>query len=450
VVKNPIAERRVTGGNRGNRVEFNSESVSVTSVTSCSNKAFHPIANTYPKQTGEGERCFSTPRCKGESVVRALVLIPLALWLGAGTATFAADDRETISAADFKKVDVLTRSALFVAMDRGLSVLRTTEKGPPAAISTIPKNYQLGKYRFVSAVGVAETGDALFVSNRKAIFRVMPTRESKARESNAGESKIILTLDTLRADSLGKDFAKRFDINWFLAAGPGDTLYFALLPAIGKEHRSYVCRYEPTSRRTQVLECQFPTGIDIDRQQGIVYVPPFSNANFAGSTAVLLITRFSDGVQPKRRPLHHMYDWCQLSPDRKTLLLSEAATEKEPHLATLDLSSDRETVFPFSGSYATWGTGGSIYFGRGETSLWTATLGATQPTLLYDLGRSASEAQGSFAAPPVLSRDGSWLAWRWALKGASGPPQRGTVLFDLKNHEYRLLDQSWHAVNWAE
>ncbi|HEV3298614.1 MAG TPA: hypothetical protein VG055_03195 [Planctomycetaceae bacterium] len=77
-------------------------------------------------------------------------------------------------------------------------------------------------------------------------------------------------------------------------------------------------------------------------------------------------------------------------------------------------------------------------------------LGATEPTLLDDLGRSASEAEGSFAAPPVLSRDRSWLAWRWAFKGASGPPQRGTVLFDLKNGEYRPLDQSWHAVTWAK
>jgi len=374
--------------------------------------------------------------------VRVLVLISLGLWLGAGTVVLAADERETIRAADFKKVDVFTRSALFVAKDQRLSVLRTTQKGRPTAISTIPKHYRLvsGNYRLVSALGVAETGDALFVSDGKAIFRVTP----------AGESKTILTLDTLRADSLGKGLPDRFDINWLLAAGPGDTLYFDLLPAIGREHRSYVCRYEPTSRRTEVLECHFPNGIDLDRKQGIVYVPPLSNSNVTGRTPVLLITPFSGGGPPRRRPIHHMYDWCQLSPDRKTLLLSEAVTEKEPHIGTLDLSSDRETVLPFSGSFATWGAGGSIYFGRGETSLWTATLGATEPTLLYDLGRSASEAHGSFAAPPVLSRDGSWLAWRWALKGASGPPQRGTVLFDLKNHEYRLLDQSWHAVNWAK
>jgi hypothetical protein len=374
--------------------------------------------------------------------VRALVLIGLGLWLGAASVAFAADDRDTLRAADFKKVDVFTRSALFVAKDHGLSVLRTTRKGPPAAIFRIMKYGQQQ-----GGIAVAETGGALFVSDGRAIFRVTP----------AGESKTVLTLDMLRADPLGKDVANRFEINWFLAAGPGDTLYFALLPGVfgngprgSRAVRSYLCRYEPACRRTEVLECQFPIGIDIDRERGIVYVPPLSNANFGGNTPVLLITPFSDRDHPRRRPVHHIYDWCQLSPDRKTLLLSEGATEKEPHLATLDLSSDRETVLPFSGSYATWGAGDSIYFGRGETSLWTATLGATEPTRLYDLGGSASDAQGSFAAPPVVSPDGSWLAWRWALKGASGPPQRGTVLFDLKNREYRLLDQSWHTVNWAK
>ena len=193
--------------------------------------------------------------------MRALVLIGLGLCLAAGTGAFAADDRETITAADFKKVDVFTRSALFVAKDHGLSALRTTQKGPPTAIFPTPKNDRSvsGNYRLVNAVGVAETGDALFVSNRKAIIRVTP----------AGESKTILTLDTLRSDSLVKDFPKRLDINWFLAAGPGDTLYFALLPAIGRERRSYVCRYEPASRRTEVLECQFPTGIDLDREREI-------------------------------------------------------------------------------------------------------------------------------------------------------------------------------------
>jgi hypothetical protein len=368
--------------------------------------------------------------------VRALVLIPLGLWLGTGTVAFAADDRESIRAADFKKVDVFARNAFFVAKDQELSVLRTTQKGPPTAIFPLRKNYRL-----VSALGVAETGDALFVSDGKAIFRVTP----------AGESKTILTLDTLRADSLVKDFPKRLDINWFLAAGPGDTLYFALLPAIGRERRSYVCRYEPASRRTEVLDCQFPTGIDIDRERGIVYVPPLSNANFAGNTPVLLITPFSDAGHPRRRPVHHMYDWCQLSPDRKTLLLSEAATEKEPQIATLDLSSDHETVLPFPGSYATWGAGGSIYFVRDGASLWTATVGATQPTLLFEArAESDSDAEGSFAAPPVLSRDGSWLAWRWTLKSAIGPRQRGTVLVDLKNREYRALDQSWQIFNWAK
>ena len=375
--------------------------------------------------------------------MRALVLIGLGLWHAAGTGAFAADDHETITAADFKKVDVFTRSALFVAKDHGLSVLRTTQKGPPTAIFPIPKNDRSvsGNYRFVNAVGVAETGDALFVSNRKAIIRVTP----------AGESKTILTLDTLRSDSLVKDFPKRLDINWFLAAGPGETLYFALLPAIGRERRSYVCRYEPASRRTEVLECQFPTGIDLDRERGIVYVPPLSNANFGGNTPVLLITPFSDAGHPKRRPVHHMYDWCQLSPDRKTLLLSEAATEKEPQIAALDLASDRETVLPFGGSYATWGAGDSIYFIRGDKTLWTATTKATQPTLLFEArAESDSDAGGDFAAPPVLSRDGSWLAWRWAFRDPPEPLRRGTVLIDLKNREYRPLDQSWHTVTWAK
>ena len=366
--------------------------------------------------------------------MRPLFLIPLGLWLGVANVSFAAEPEEAIRAAGFKKVDVFARSGLFVVKNTKLSVLRTTQKGPPKAIYTNARNGELQ-----CPVAVAETGDALFVCDGKAVVRVTP----------AGESKTVLTLGTLRADPLGKDLARRFDINWFLAAGPRDTLYFALLPAIGRERRSYVCRYDPTGRRTDVLECQFPTGIDVDRSRGVVYIPPLSNSNFAGATPVLLVAGFSAESHSRKRPVHHTYDWCRLSPDGKTLAMSEAATEKEPHIATLDLSSDRETVLPFPGSYVTWGAGSSIYFVRGARTLWTATLAATEPTLLYEpAGKPDSDTEGNFATPPVLSRDGSWLAWRWTIKTPQGP-WRGTVLIDLTNREYRLLEQAWRDFAWA-
>jgi hypothetical protein len=117
----------------------------------------------------------------------------------------------------------------------------------------------------------------------------------------------------------------------------------------------------------------------------------------------------------------------------------------------LNLATGRETVLGFSGSYAVWGEGDSIYFVRGETTLWTATLAAKEPMRLFEaVGRPASEpGKGSYAEPPVLSRDRSWLAWRWTLKGWLNMLRNGTVLVDLENREYRLLDRSWSNVNWA-
>jgi hypothetical protein len=372
--------------------------------------------------------------------VRPLLTVQLSLCIALGTVVFAADARETIKAANFKKVDVFTRNALFVVKDEKLSVLRTTEKGAPKAIFTISKQGHL-----VSDVGVAEKGDAFFVSDGTAIFRVTPT----------GQSKTVLTLSTLRADSLGKDLPDRFRINWFLAAGPGDTLHFDLLPNDHvKEPTAYVCRYEPISGRAEFVKIYNPNEIDVDRERGIVYSPPSANGNFLGLATAdrVLISTFADAAHPRRLPVSHQYDSCQLSPDRKTLLLSESPSpfEVKPHIATLDLSSGRETVLPFSGSYATWGTAESIYFVRGDKTLWTAKLRAAQPTLLFEaLGQSASDSRGSYAEAPVLSRDASWLAWRWALKDASGV-RLGTVLVDLKNHEYRLVGHAWHNVNWAK
>jgi hypothetical protein len=379
------------------------------------------------------------------------VLIPLGLWLVAASAVFAEDADEPIRAAEgFKKVDVFARNAFFVTTTATLDVLRTTEKGPPKAILGI------GRYNRQPPVAVAESGDALLVSDGKTIFRVTP----------AGESKTLLTLGTLRADSIGKDFPDRYEINSFLAAGPRDTLYFVLMPR-GRAVRSYVCRCQPTSGRLEVIDCPFPSGIDIDRERDIVYVPPLSNSHFASSTPVLLVTKFSDGGQARRRPVHHTYDWCQLSADGKSLLMSGPTTENEPHISILDLSSDRETVLPFGGSFATWGAGAgrSIYFVRGNRTLWTAKLGAasaaavsagaadadkTEPTLVCEAaGKPDSDTEGNYGAPPVLSRDGSWLAWRWTIKTPNGP-WKGTVLIDLKNREYRPLNQSWLNVNWAK
>jgi hypothetical protein len=367
-----------------------------------------------------------------------LLPIQLCILLGPGVGAFSAENREIDAVPNFKQVRVFTRDALFVGKDTELWALRTTNKGRPKAIFTISKSTILN-----SEIGVSEKGEALFVSDGQTIFRV----------TAAGDSKKALTLTTLPAEDLGKDVPSRFQVNWYLAAGPGDVLYFDLLPnskARNEPRRSYTCRYDPARNSAYFLELHFPTGIDVDCRRAIVYAPPLAHSSPAGPRNAVFVSDFS-GMHARRLAVTHNYHSCALSADGKTLLLSESDLEKRPHIATLDIATGRETVLDFSGAYAVWGEGDSIYFVRGETTLWSATIAAKQPTrLLQAVGQPASDrGKGSYAERPVVSRDGSWLAWRWALKGWFGSVRDGTVLVDLKNHEYRLLDRTWTNINWA-
>jgi hypothetical protein len=78
-----------------------------------------------------------------------------------------------------------------------------------------------------------------------------------------------------------------------------------------------------------------------------------------------------------------------------------------------------------------------------ETSLHRFQIGQKEPTRLFSVSCKPVELTNHLlGVRPGLSADRSWLAWHVPVEY----PESGTVLMDLTNDEYRILDGRWDGV----
>ncbi len=235
------------------------------------------------------------------------------------------------------------------------------------------------------------------------------------------------------------------EMNWYLSpSDDGQLLYFVLLRVLGDDN--YVCQLDLKSKTVKMLRSVFPAGIDVDRGTGVVYTPRFAG----GGKLTRIDAQDFEGKVNSSFQVSHRYTRADLSPNRKKLLLTMGEFENEPPMAVLDLSTGKEDILPGHGSYAAWASASSIFFVRGSRELWRYTLGDPAPSRVMAVDGKKALDKGGYAAPPVCSRDGTWVAWQWAAKDTYGDQRMGTVLIDLHAGEYRRLDDDWwHNVAWG-
>lgn len=349
------------------------------------------------------------------------------------------DSGRIVSDGSFEAVDSFRRDAHFIAQDYQLHVLRTSTSEGPKPIFTIHEK----KHGRNSRIGVSRDGESVFVTDGTTVFRVART----------GEAEPIARLRELQFHGIEAAIEERFRINWFLSPGNSDdVLYFVLLTrhdVESSERKSYVCRANLLAKDVQSIEIFFPAGIDIDLKRGIVYAPPRANrkAGLVKDDPKIVVKDF-DGEVDRQLAVSHNFSHCTLSDDGETVLLSSSALDRQPTLSLLHVASGKESILPFAGSCATWGADNLVIFVRGENTLWQFALGDEEPIQLFEVVGKPTTERGSFATPPVLSRDKSWLSWGWGIK--TGDRVRlGTILVDLHNREYRTVDGWWHNVNWT-
>lgn len=237
-------------------------------------------------------------------------------------------------------------------------------------------------------------------------------------------------------------------VTWYLGVSPDEgTLYFQL----DGDGRGTLCRLRLGSKKVDTLMLKHGFGLDVDLGDGTLYeVEPGSRT--------LWQRRFEGRDKPFK--LSRDYGACRVSPDRKVILLSDGDLEASPRIGLLNLETGEERTLDFNGSNAVWGDDSTIYFLRGENALWRYERDKKKPVLFFQLRGRPTGDSGSYAAEPEVSWDRSFMSWCWTVAGKRGP-RHGTVLFDLKRGEYKVLYREipaqpipewtwWHNSQWMK
>jgi hypothetical protein len=339
-----------------------------------------------------------------------------------------------------RRVDQFRRKAKLVILDEQVRVLDVSSSDAPRAIF---------KPNSSDAIVTSASG-RIYVALSPWIWEIGPDEQAR----------IIATLHGPNP-GLGPGAFGDF----FVVSADKSEFYFTLCRKI---FPSGVCRLEAKSGRVTELLCgeSIPadpgvvsigfrgSGVDIDAdlKTGTIFVP------FNTTIAV----RSFDEKQQRDLELHEIFDSCRIAPDGKKLLLS---CEFDHPLALVDLAGWNGASLRINGADAVWGGDSVIYYVEPTTnSLRRYRLDDQLPERLVAVvrpdGKSGQSRLGlgrtKLHAPrmtraPVVSDDGSWLAWGWS--GAMNSNEYGEphiLVVDLANREYRSIHADWSRICWLE
>jgi hypothetical protein len=213
----------------------------------------------------------------------------------------------------------------------------------------------------------------------KPVFTLFPNGNSVNSEiARAGDDSAVLVTNGRKIFSIGLDTktatiaslnqvsgdvaaARRARMNWLLRAAPDGLLYVAMLARSEGGGSDFVGALDVKNKRLATVALNFPSGIDVDTERGVVYKPEA----YAGR--YIEIASFADGSR-RRIPVSAGHDRVALSPDRRWLLLSGSCLDSTT-MALLDVANGKETLLPFTGSSGTWLNGTKILFVQRDTEL---------------------------------------------------------------------------------
>ncbi len=339
-----------------------------------------------------------------------------------------------------KEVETLRRKMVFFAKDVNLPCLRlpSPDRRPRDSASDIVSQVMKADGGYLYSTVMSSTGD-LLLSGGKNLFRA--TKDGRAE-------KLFGLLD-LKAEGAGPRLAE-LQIFRLLAASVGkDVIYIELSNFLTPEDSR-----SPGFKNEVILLGRLELGarclrMTIEPPTSNFAIDPDSDIFYVARGGHIQETRF-DGQVEREWPVRGQPHGCLVVPDRKSLLLEHFASSTHMY-SVLDLATGQQTP-PALGRTPVWGKNRTVFFLRDSrrekvlaTSLYRFQSGQKSPLRIFFVSCQLVTSRDFLDRKPVLSADGSWLAWHLPAE----EPENRTLLLDLENEEYRILPGDWAGIQWA-
>jgi hypothetical protein len=352
--------------------------------------------------------------------------------------------KSTVVAASFLKQVAFRRKVVFFRRDVNLACLALSEPGrhAPDFLACVRAFEVPGANSFSARLEMTSDGILVF-SCRDMILRI----------NKSGRAEKLVSLSELPMFGVDKR-PKGIHIEQLL--GVSAKANFAYLSLSNEpEHAPgvvytasgsyYLGRLDLTNRRLLLLPSRGYYGGQtvLDFDKGLVYQIEKRTVK----------CRKFEGKTVSHWPLPNagLYDLC-LGPDERSLLLAKTLLGSD--FSLLDLKTGNTTDLPIAGRAMAWGANQTLYYlveddrkdGVLDTALFRYRIGEKEPTKLFMVSCQRITTRDSLlGSEPRLSTDRSWLAWQLPVEDVH---ERGTVLLDVTNGEYRIIKGRWEGVQW--
>lgn len=356
---------------------------------------------------------------------------------------------KVVVASFLKRVERFRRKVVFFNKDIDLPFLQVPDAGSPIHDFFERVNaYQLPDgHDLFSRVAMTKDGDLVFL-NPRTIFRV----------NKAGSAEKLVSLAELKVVGT-KTWSEGFHFDYLFGVSTvTNVLYVSIsnepeheLGVVFTKSGSYYLGKLDLAAR-QVLAVPYDgiiNQIAINPDAALVYQIHDGSIECKDFDGKLTNSWSRPGI----------HDSLCLAPDRQTILFSVFSQGGfslllQNDVSLLDLKSGHQTNLPIVGRAPVWGLNQTIYYlvekerdnGILDTSLFRFRVGEQRPARLFFVSCQRVKRRDSLlGSKPSLSGDYSWFAWELPVEDYH---ESGTVLLDITNNEYRIINGRWEGVQW--
>ena len=334
------------------------------------------------------------------------------------------------------KVEQLDKSARIAVLIDG--AIRIVDVAQPA--NEVADRKSLLKDREWSLLG--SSNDGVYFGDGSRVYCL----------DSSGESRSVLSING-NASRFGKRYVGRADFP-FRSSKRNEAFCFELADLGGRDlFTREVCRVSrdgaPMGRVPLPSNSRIRT-FDYNVESETVY---------ALEGLSVIVRKFSDRGERRLR-LSEAFDYCELSPDGRKLLLFNSGISSSKTISVIDLGSGMEKVVSARGSHATWLSNGSIVFLEDfETTLSRCNIdsGNVERLLSHVCDRAATlpspksyvYSREVIERSPKVSPDGRLVCWAYADESAMGAlVAKYTLIADLTRTEYLIVNDAWWNAMW--
>ena len=333
-----------------------------------------------------------------------------------------------LAAQGYEAVDAFERSACFVTKREHVSVLDVASEAAPERVFTISESRS-----DAAEIAPMHRSRRFFVSRETTLFLLEPNGTVVA-EFDIEE----ISSDRPRAQKPPPYEDLPESINWRMETSEDDaSVFFTWLT---EDHdRLWVGRLEIATGAVDWCPVDFGFGTAFDTESGRVFQP------WAYEERGIYVSTF-ESVAVEYWPSEGVFHQLSMSADRRHLLASDATLRgNSPPLVIVDVATGESRQLDLIGMDATWARDGRIWFHNTDSGLCVADGPDAPSRQIFGCETIASENAGSWFMPPVISFDGSWVAWIYQERDG----RQRQLLLDVESQTYRVLESCNHTCAWV-